>query len=56
MKSIPHKCPTCCNEVIETDDGPAPNFFGLLIFPRDPKPYLCKNCATPLVPSDPDQA
>lgn len=48
---IPHRCPKCCSEMIETEDGQVQNWYGRLVFTKDKPPHLCPNCATPLVPS-----
>lgn len=49
MNAIPYRCPRCCEELVETEEGTVQNFYGRLIFPKDPRPYLCRNCETPLV-------
>lgn len=51
MNAIPYRCPKCCGEMIETEDGTVQNWYARLIFPKDPRPYLCRNCETEMRPS-----
>lgn len=50
-KTIPMICPKCCDELVETDEGVVPGFYGRLIFPTDPPNPQCVNCETLLVVS-----
>lgn len=49
--TIPHRCPKCCNELVETDEGVVPNWYARLVFSTDPPNPKCPNCDTLLVPS-----
>lgn len=43
---VPHLCPQCCDETVETEDGVVPNYYGTL-YPKDPP--TCPNCGGRLV-------
>ena len=56
MKPIPYVCPVCPESMVETEDGSARGFYGVLV--KDGKPMVgngtvrsltCPNDDTPLV-------
>lgn len=58
MKPIPYVCPVCPESMVETEDGSARGYYGVLV--KDGKPMVgngtvrdltCPNDDTPLVPA-----
>lgn len=60
--STPYKCPRCCEELVETEDGNVLGYYGVLVS-RSGVPMTgnavkgaleCPNCQAPLVPCQVD--
>ena len=58
MRPIPYVCPVCPESMVETEDGSARGYYGVLV--KDGKPMVgngtvrsltCPNDETPLVPA-----
>ena len=58
MRPVPYVCPVCPESMVETEDGSARGFYGVLV--KDGKPMVgngtvrsltCPNDESPLVPA-----
>ena len=58
MRPIPYVCPVCPESMVETEDGSARGYYGVLV--KDGKPMVgngtvrsltCPNDETPLIPT-----
>jgi len=58
MRPIPYVCPVCPESIVETEDGSARGYYGVLV--KDGKPMVgngtirdltCPNDGAPLVPA-----
>lgn len=57
-KPIPYVCPACPLDMVDTEDGQARGYYGVLVKDGKPmvgngavRPLTCPNCETGLVPA-----